>query len=439
MNSRRRPIQPSTDGGTSARSPTGVLLRRADFLLLWAARLISQTGDWTLLVGLPFFVYRLTGSTLSTGATVTAGMLPRILVGSIAGVFVDRWERRRTMILANVALGIAILPLLLVDTPRRLWIVYAVAFTEASLQQFAISAETAFLPRLVGETHLVAANALNAQSNQVARLFGSAAGGAAVATWGLRGVALADAASFIIAAGMVALISTSGRVSRAAGSRGGAWRGWSRFWADWVAGVRLVVRGTRGRALLSVAAITGVGEGVFITLIAPFVSDVLHGDARDYGLFFSIQAIGGIAGGLVVAAVGGRFRPGRMLGLASVAFGVTDLAIFVYPLFLPGVGPALALVAAAGLPAAGFYAGYVTLQQTSASDEYRGRMLGAFATTTALAMVLGTVAAGFLGDPVGIVPVLATQGGTYVAAGILVLVSPLAKDERGAPDASQSV
>jgi MFS family permease len=65
-------------------------------------------GSWMLLVGLPFFVHELTGSTLAPGTTLMASMLPRIFLGSFAGVFVDRWDRRRTMAVSNVALALGL-------------------------------------------------------------------------------------------------------------------------------------------------------------------------------------------------------------------------------------------------------------------------------------------------------------------------------------------
>src|SRR5919198_1112108 len=81
-------------------------LRQRNFALLWFAGLISLAGDWMLIVALPIYVYQLTGSTLATSTMFIAGRLPTLLFGSVAGVFVDRWDRKRTMVVANLLLAL---------------------------------------------------------------------------------------------------------------------------------------------------------------------------------------------------------------------------------------------------------------------------------------------------------------------------------------------
>src|SRR5262245_54601932 len=99
-------------------------LRQRNFALLWIAGLISLMGDWMLGIALPVAVYDMTGSVVAMGGMLLAGSLPGILFSSLAGVFVDRWERRRTMIIVNILLAISILPLLLVRSADWLWLIY---------------------------------------------------------------------------------------------------------------------------------------------------------------------------------------------------------------------------------------------------------------------------------------------------------------------------
>jgi len=401
-------------------------LRNRNFALLWSGGLISMTGDWMLLVALPIYIYQATGSALATGAMFAAGLLPNVLFGSVAGVFVDRWDRKRTLVFGNTLLALSVLPLLVVPQTGWLWVVYAVAFVQSCFGVFNEPAENSLLPALVGDERLVSANSLNATNNNLARLAGPALAGLVVGWFGLVGVVVVDAASYLVSAALVSLISARSAPQRPEDAppadAGGAAAAFSGVWREWAEGLRLV--GT-GRVLLTVfvvGAVTGLGEGVFLALFPPFVRVALGGGALELGWLMSAQAVGGVLGGLVVGAAAARLSPPRLLGWGAVLFGLIDLAIFVYPSFVESIAVGLALFVLVGVPAAGMLAGLQTLLQTSAKDHVRGRVFGALGTTQALLMLAGTLLGGALGDAVGIVPVLVVQGGAYVAAGILVLV-----------------
>ncbi len=181
------------------------LLRQRNFGYIWVGGLISLVGDWMLLTALPVYIYQLTGSTLATGAMLAARVVPRILLGSVAGVFVDRWDRRQTLIVANLFLALGLLPLLLVSSGEKLWLVYLISFVQSAVAQFVTPALGALLPHLVGERELLRANSLNALSTDISRLVGPALGGIVVASSGLAGVAMLDSVSFAVAASMAAL------------------------------------------------------------------------------------------------------------------------------------------------------------------------------------------------------------------------------------------
>jgi MFS family permease len=89
-------------------------LRQRDFALLWTAGLISIAGDYALIIALPLLAYALTGSAVATGGVFAASLLPRVPLGSIARVFVDRWDRKRTMVTAGLPRAVLLLPLLAV-------------------------------------------------------------------------------------------------------------------------------------------------------------------------------------------------------------------------------------------------------------------------------------------------------------------------------------
>jgi Na+/melibiose symporter-like transporter len=392
-----------------------VLARHRDYRLLLSAGLISLVGDWILRVGLAYYVYHLTGSTLASATTLLAALVPQITLGSLAGVLVDRWDRRRTMIITNLLLAAGLVPLFAVHDRHQVWIIYLVAVVETALAQFFIAAEAALVPGLVPADHLVTANALNGQNRDVARLVGAALGGVAAALGGLTLVTLVDVASFLVAAGLLAFIAHRGRPAPVGEA--------PHLLREWIEGTRIAVGEPTLRVLLIYTVITGVGEAIMGTLFAPFVHDVLHGTAATYGLIVAVQAAGGIVGGLAAAVIGPRYRPRALLGYGGLAFGALDLCLFLYPLARPALWPAFVLMVVVGLPGALQVAGLVTLFQLATSDGHRGRVFGAISTVEGAAMLGGALVAGTLGGRLGIVPVLAVQGAGYCLAALLVVLT----------------
>jgi Na+/melibiose symporter-like transporter len=380
---------------------------------LLGASLISSTGDWILRTGLAYQIYVLTGSTLASAGAVLASLLPQIALGSIAGVYADRWDRRRLMIGTNLLLAAVLLPLLAVSSHGRVWIVLVVLAASSCLAPFFQAAEQAMLPSLVPASRLVTANAANAQVRDVARLLGAALGGVVAGFGGIALLAVVDMVSFVVAAGLLVFLP---RVAPARSSP-------SSVLGGWVDGVRIAFHSRTLRVIMIFTLITGFGEAVMGTLMAPFVHDVLGASARTYGTIMAAQAIGGLLGGLITTAIGHRFRAGLLLGWGAVAFGILDLVLFLYPLAYRDWWPAPVLMVVIGLPGALLVAGLMTVFQTATEDSHRGRIFGAAMAVEGVAMLAGTAAAGTLGSGVGIVPVIATQGAGYVVAGILVLAT----------------
>lgn len=413
-----------------------VLLRR-DFGLAWLGGLVSMVGSWALWIALPIHVYRVTGSTLATGGVVAAVVAPGVLLGSVAGVYVDRWNRKTTLVVTNLLLALAALPLLVVEDASRLWLVYPVVFVSAVLAQFVGPAENAFLPRLVPEEDLLVANSLNALNNSLARLIGPALGGLVVAASGLLGVVLVDAASYAVAAVLLALVRTSGAVATAGDAASALARGWRRMWHEWREGLAVVRRERAVGVVFAFTAIAAVGEGVFGVMFVVWVGDVLHGGAPELGWLHSAQAVGGIVGGALGARVARRFSAERLFGVSAIVFGVFDLALFNYPLALSGLWIGVTLMILVGIPGVWMQAARATILQTHVEDAYRGRVFGSLATSAALLMLVGTGIAGAVGNAVGPIVMLNLQGGAYVAAGSVILVALGSRRRLAAPAAAE--
>ncbi|HLZ22646.1 MAG TPA: MFS transporter, partial [Ktedonobacterales bacterium] len=307
------------------------LLRNRSFALVWGGGLVSLAGDWALITGLPLVVYQMTGSTLAVGITLIANSLPRLAFGSMAGVFVDRWDRRRTMMVADVLLGLAILPLLLVASAEWLWLIAVVLLVESTILQFYRPAEAALLPRLVGTDELITANALSALNQNLARLCGPLLGALLVASSGIRGVVLVDAGSFVLAALALVLVEVDTRSML--DERGG--RRVVAIWGEWLDGLSLLLTQRAPRVILFFMAFAGLGDGVMTALFVPFATRVLHGDELTYGGLLSAQAVGGLLGSLALGRFGMRTAPALLLGFGGFLLGVIDFLIY----FAPHVTP----------------------------------------------------------------------------------------------------
>lgn len=394
-------------------------LRQHDFALLWLAGLISLTGDRAMLTALPFYVYGQTGSTLATATMFAAYYLPMVLLGSVAGVFVDRWDRKRIMVVTSLLQTAATSLLLLVRPGEWLWLVYLVVFVEIAAGMFFGPAENALLPHLVQEDHLLSANALNALNNNIARLAGPPLGGALFGLFGLGSVALVDSASFLIAGLLISLISVSSKPRRRrAGATDAVVSSWVGAWREWLEGLRLV-RGDRPiAALFVVLTVTSFGGAIIDPLYAPFVHSVLHGGAVALGWFSTAGAVGGLLGGLIVGRFGRRAQPRQLVGCGTAAAGVLMLVLY-NQTSLPA---ALVLGALLFVPIVASGVGAQTLLQTGVPDRYRGRVSGALNTTVALIGLVALGLAGVLGELWGIVPLLSVAGGITLLAGVLALV-----------------
>ncbi|GCE29957.1 MFS transporter [Dictyobacter alpinus] len=412
-------------------------LRQRNFVLLFLGGLISQMGDWLLKIGLPVYIYTLTSSALATSITLIISFLPTIVLGSLAGVFVDRWDRRRTMLVANMLQGLGLLPLLLVSRQEDFWLLYLVLFFESCASQFVLPAESALIPSLVPEENLLAANALKSSSSYVARLLGAALGGILLGQLGLHTVVLLNAASFFFVCLMLWLIrlpaappqlhSSSTPVaiqvdglSFSPSLMNVLSSGTSRLVNEWLEGLSLIRTRPILLMLLSALCLTGLGEGIFGVLLIVFVQRVLHGDAVVYGALLSIQMVGNLLGTICITPLHKHASHLLLCWTSFLLFGIIDLLIIDIPIVYPGLWLVFVLFVLVGIPGTIGFVSMQTLFQTLVDDTLRGRIFGTMLSVNAMVSLVGMLIAGTLGDRLGPVILLNFQGGTYIASGLLL-------------------
>jgi Na+/melibiose symporter-like transporter len=244
-----------------------------------------------------------------------------------------------------------------------------------------------------------------------------------IAGWyGLGGVAVADSASFLIAAGMIALIAVPARQPREEHRQTAIGNRWQALREEWVSGMR-VIRHSRSLGIVfSVYAISGFGEGLISAAFPVYVTDVLDGGAQEAGWLMSGQAIGGFIGAFFVGSWVKRASPMRIFAWGAIGTGVIDLMIFTYPSVLSvGVWLGVALFVVVGLPITGFLTGGLTTMQSETDDAYRGRVFGALNTSMALLMLISAAIAGFATDRFGAMAVLSFDSLSYILSGLVAL------------------
>ena len=399
-----------TTASTGVRSP----LRERDFALVFSSGLVSDTGDWLLMIALPLYVFAATGSALGASTVFIAELLPVLVFGPILGVFVDRFDHRRTMIALNLAQGLALLPLLLAS-PDRLWIVYLVAAVQAGLAAGLQPARQALLPRLVLSRQLGSANSLVAVSDNLARLVGSPLGGIVFATLGLGGVVVMDVASYLASAALLFLARVDAPAAVTPAPAMGLLK-------DLAGGISTIRRTPPLGVVLSVECLAALAQGVFLVLFVVFVVRILGANDTEVGLLRGVQAIGGILGGLVVGLLIRRLSTRTLIGWGFLVFGSIALVTWNFAPVSTVVVFYVALFVAMGIPAIATTAGTITLVQGITPPGSIGRVVATMSTLALAAQGVGLVTAGILADGIGVLPILDAQAALYLACGVLALL-----------------
>jgi len=389
------------------------VLRRRDFALLWTGGLVSVAGDWVLNAALPFFVYEETGSTVATAGMIVARLAPSVVLGSVAGVFVDRWNRKRVLVWANLLQAAIVALLMLVPGEGWLWVVFAVAAAQSVVSAFSSPAESALLPSLVGPEELIAANSLNTLNNRIARLVGVPLGGVLLTSSGLEAVVVVDMLSFAAAAMLIAPIAAP-HVARVPLQASSAWES---FWREWLEGLRLVGSDRTIALLFLVLGLMTFGGTMLDPLTVAWVRDVLDEGPQVFALILTVHAASGIVGSLLVGRFGRRFTPRDLIGWGSVVAG----AALALRYNIPALALALAMSAVAGITSVASSIGVETLAMQSVPDELRGRVFGSLNATLGLLSLAGATVAGLVAEIVGIVPMLNVATALIALAGVLVL------------------
>jgi MFS family permease len=295
-----------------------------DFALLWSGLTISLLGDGMFFVALPLQVFALRDTETAYTVALVAWTLPLVAFLPLSGIWSDRFERRRMMLIANgiQGLAIALLGILSVAGALELWHVYALAVAYGCGEALFGPAFNSIVPDIVPQDMLVEANSLDNFSRPFAlRVAGPALGGLAVALAGTGGAFLLDAATFGIAGIAFALIRTRKKTQSA--ETGFAWQ-------ELKDGLRFV-RSHKWLLLGLISAALGLllFYGPWQALVPYRVTHGLGGDERDIAAMLAIGGVGAIIASL---AIGQRDLPRRFMTAMYVSLGIGTLMLVGYGL-----------------------------------------------------------------------------------------------------------
>jgi MFS family permease len=361
---------------------------------LSAARFASSGGSHAAQIALAFTVYERTHSSLWVSASLVASAGVVGLVGPVSGRLSDRFDRRRVMVLAELAGALGWLLVLLADRPVTL-VLFALVATAANAPFKA--AASASVPNLVAGHDLTWANSTIATATNASLLVGPLVGGALVGAVGPRAVYAMNAASFVVAAWMISRLR--GTFSAERPGRGVDTPRDSRW--------RSVAADRRRRGLFAVTALTFAAFGITLVSDLPLV-DHLGGGPTGYALLTTLWGTGAIVG----STIAGRVPAGHELRALTVGTGAMALSIGSLAL-VPNLPLAIAVGTIGGLGSGVAFTPWYSLMQRATPDPERGTAFAMAETFEQSAFVGGMVAAG------GLISLLGAQP-TYLVAGFLL-------------------
>lgn len=381
-------------------------------MLLWAGQFISQIGDRLAALAFPWLVYTTTGSAVGTGAVFALYTLPYVLFGAFAGVLVDRFNKRRTMIVVDlVRAGLVLLVPLVAG--RSLPAVYLLSFAMASAGVFFDPAKLAIVPEIVPRGRLLRANSLLATGENLTEILGWAFAGVLLAFVSTSAAFVIDAATFAVSAAALTLMRYR------APARAAAERSARALWGELQEGLSFLRlhRGLRANTLMIVVCVAGLGAAYPLTFM--LAVKVLGGGTKAFGALEAAVGAGYLVGSIALVALAPRMHKGwTMIGgllLMGVCLAVVSVTGSVWQACIPflifGVANAAALIAVD------------TYLQETVPQGLRGRVLGTRFTLTQGTYALSVLAGGALAGFFDVQALFVVAGAIIVLGAVLGLLT----------------
>ena len=384
-------------------------LRSRNYRLFFFGQVVSLVGTWITTTATNWLIYRLTGSALMLGTVGFAGQFPAFLLGPVAGIFVDRWDRHRLLVVTqtlSMLQSFALAALVLSGRITLEWIV-VLSVCQGLVNSFDMPARQAFLLTMIEHKEdLSNAIALNSSMVNLARLLGPSIAGVLIAFTGEGPCFFIDGVSYIgVIAGL--LMMRIPRRDAAPARRGSAVRQFTDGfkYAFGFGPIRSIM------LLLALVSLVGVPYSVLMPI---FAKTVFQGGPRTLGLLMTSSGCGALLGALWLAQRKSVVGLGRVIPIATATFGA-GLILFS---FTHLVWLAIPCLVVAGFGFVVQMASSNTVIQTIVDDEKRGRVMSFYMMAFLGTAPFGSLMAGWLSSRIGAAETL-RLGGTFCIAGAL--------------------
>lgn len=378
---------------------------------------ISGLGDTVFYTALSFTVLATTHSLLGLSSILIAQAIPRVVLSSFSGVLVDRWNRRATCLISDLARALIVASVLFVKIAHDVISLDVIILVEAAFSQVFMPAQAALIPEVVGDPiHLQRTNSLMQTTGLTGQVLGPVFGTYLLLRLGLKATVIPDAFSYIVSAGMLALVRVPRSMSTTEPETIGPSPTIQALWSQWRGGITYILQARWLWMMLIALVLVLLADGALSPGMVAFVYTVLDRNAVYYGIFQSAGAVASIIGGLAVAALGKRITPSRMLVGALASVGGAYLTLFV-------IGKVfwvlVVLYGIAALFTAPWLSSLTTIMQQRVPQTLQGRTFGSMGSVQSLALLMGIALMGALSPLIGVRQSLVGAAGlVVVAAGV---------------------
>ncbi len=367
---------------TPAVSPLAVF-RKRDFTYLWLAQFISTAGSSLTDLAAGILVFEATGSALAVGLTLMATAVPSLFFGLIAGVFVDRYDRKRIMLVSNL-LQAALVALIPFVVAINVFGLYAIILANAAVKQFFDPANESIIPDLATDEELAAANSFLQIASFGSTAIGFAGAGLLASVFDLTWAFWIDSMTFLVSAALISRIHARPAPPQDQPTSVGV------VVTNLREGFAVLVGTPALRTIFLIAVPYFFSVGLWNVLLLPFAFRILHATEFEYGLQEGLTSVGFVVGSLFMARYASRLREGSWLVISGLGMAACGL---LYGLST-SVAAAILLVVISGVFNAPYGVARSLLLQRNTPREMRGRVFSSFFVLRDVIFVLGMAAAG---------------------------------------------